>query len=457
MEIKAKYQYTHFIYPFVLEENKKISFITSMLKQEKTWDLKLHQQKQDDELYKFFLPYMRKFLFPTLFWSKEYVKQYKAMSNLKKSHILKKLSCTTFEYNLSNIKTGDFLDNKYDSINFDITSIKLICFEQGICFLDIKTKIEEGDELIDFNKILDFNHYFRNLTPRSASDLGDPSKLKGKNIDDIQNIVKFITSVIKGYETTDLDKIYYDKMFTYSYVCIDGWNKESDFSKLENDFYKFQYVIDSKNTALFNKDCETLKRDRYSRWQYSMFGFSRESGVVFVSDKDKYNITKMPYNFEKTYLYMLFLAFYQRISLINFSQDLIKKDKTMVQKLKKNFTNFTHFSWFGQITNSEHGMDIWKRWQTAFELPELFEEVQKEYIEYYDFVVASGQDKINVLLIMLYTVSVIFAGLQIITKMFNTTDIQIFVIATMIITALAYPAFAVMKWVKHKIEKYIDN
>ena len=69
-----------------------------------------------------------------------------------------------------------------------------------------------------------------------------------------------------------------------------------------------------------------------------MFGFSRESGVVFVSDKEKYDITRMPYNFEKRYLYMVLIALYQRISLINFSQNLMRQDKTAVKKLKKNLS-----------------------------------------------------------------------------------------------------------------------
>lgn len=457
MELKAKYHYTHFIYPFVIEENKNIAFLQSLLSKEKLWKFKIDEQKNDSELYNFFLPYMRKFLFPTLFWSKDYIKQFKGLSPLKKAYTLNKLSCSTFEYNLSSIKTGDILDEKYDQIHFDICSIQLVCFEQGNCFLDIKAEIDEGGRSIDFNKILDFNYFFRELTPRAVSSLDKVSNIKGKKIDDIQNIAKFIGSITKGYESNDLEKIYYDKMFTYSYVCIDGWNEDNDFSKFENEFYKYQYVINSKNSALFNKDCERLKQDRYSRWQYSMFGFSRESGVVLVSDKEKFNITKMPYDYEKKYLYMLLLAFYQRMSLINFSQDLLKKDKTKVKLLKKNFTEFTHFSWFSQITNSENGMDIWKRWQTAFELPELFEEVQKEYMEYYDYAVANGQEKMNVLVIMLYLVNIFFAGIQIILSKLNIENIQLIVILMMIISASMYPIFFLVRWIKHKLEVYIDN
>lgn len=97
---------------------------------------------------------------------------------------------------------------------------------------------------------------------------------------------------------------------------------------------------------------------------------------------------------------MVLIALYQRISLINFSQNLMRQDKTAVKKLKKNLTQFTNSSWFGQITNSEHGMDIWKLWQKAFGLPELYDEVHKEYLEYYDYVVSNNQSRISMILMI---------------------------------------------------------
>ena len=190
-----------------------------------------------------------------------------------------------------------------------------------------------------------------------------------------------------------------------------------------------------------------------------MYGFSKESGVVLVSDKEKYNITRMPYNFEKRYLYMLLLAFYQRISLINFSQDLVKKDKSMARTLTNKFTKFTHFSWFSQITNSEHGMDIWQNWIKAFELRELFDEVHKEYLEYYDFVRASGQDRFNVLLMLIYIVNIAFSGISLLTGLIDLNEhfLAPFVVLMMAIAMVSYPAYIIARWVKHKVENKLDN
>jgi hypothetical protein len=459
MSLSAKYQYSHFIYPFLVEKNKYTNFINNLLEQDKNWKLKIHEHKEDEETYNFFLPYMKKFLFPTLFWNSDYIKKYKSMSNSKKANILKKASCVTFEFNLDSIKTSTEAKKRYGVIDFDIISIKVICFEPGVCFLDIKTEVEDDNEYIDFDNILDFNNMFREVTPRNSSN--SKYNIKARGIDNINDIVIFIKSIISGYESNDLDKIYYDKMFTYSYVCIgkEEWNEDTNFEILKNDFYKFQYVVDSKSSAIFNTDCAKLDENTYSRWKYSMFGFSRESGVVLVSENEKYNITKMPHNFEKGYLYMLLLAFYQRMCLINFLQDILKKDKTMIPKLNSDLTKFTHFSWFSQITNSEHGMDIWKRWQKAFELPELYDEVHREYVEYYNTVVTSGQEKINILLIILYSASVVFAGFGIVVQLYDikNTWLEPLLMYSILLTALSYPIYTILRWLKHKLEKHFGG
>lgn len=449
MQIKAKYQYTHFLYPFVIEDGKYTDFIESILGKTKEWTLTIHQYKSDEESYDFFLPYMRKFLFPTLFWDKDYIKKFKKGGTFRKSLALSKLSCITFKYNLSRIKRGSITDNDGKLINFDISDIRIICFEGGICFIDFKTQIDDKSELINFDQILDFNHYFRNLTPRIRGNSSNRIVENSKSV----NIPKFIKEITSQFESKSFDKTYYDKMFTYSYVCVDDWEKEKDFENMKNDFYKFQYVMHSKSSAVFNKNCDKLNDNTYSRWQYSMFGFSRESGVVFVSDKEKYDITRMPYNFEKRYLYMLLIALYQRISLINFSQDLMKQDKTAVKKLKKKLTQFTNSSWFGQITNSEHGMDIWKIWQDSFGLPELYDEVHKEYLEYYDFVVSNGQSRISTILMLFYIINIIFSGIQMLTNVINLEDVQLYIIIAMVFCALSYPTYLIVSWIKHKLER----
>ena len=446
----CKYQYTHFIYPFVVDEKKYDKFLKKILEDNKNWSIKLHDQNGDYDVYSFFLPYIKKFLFQPLFWSNKEKKDFKKYDLKKQMSIVRNMRCITFDYNIKNIKVGNV--NTYDNeISFDISSIRLIIFEPGICFLDFKTEVSVYDKYIDFNDILDFNYIFKEITPRGDNKIKF-SKIRANKIDNIKSIADFIKKLTIGYETEDIDRIYYDRMFTYSYVCLDQseWEKPEDFAKVENDFYKLQYVQEGKSESLFNPECTKLMENRYSRWQYSMFGFSRQSGVVLVSEKEKYNITKLPHDFEKVYIYMVLLGLYQRISLLNFSQELLKSNQQKVKNMQHKLTKFVNFTWFSQITNSEHGTDLWKRWQQAFGLNELLDEVHKEYQEYYDEIVAERQNGINTVLMIIYIVSAIFAALAVFEDVIQIqgTWMEPFLYVSLIVAVISYPAYLVYKLIR---------
>ena len=208
MKLNAKYQYTHFIYPVVIEGKKYQDFIGSILMQDRNWKFKINNKKDDESLYNFFLPYMRKFLFPTIFWNDLDIKQFKKMSYKQKLSLIGKMSTVEFEYDLKYIKTGTISNRKYGKINFDISNIRLICFNTGICFIDIRAQIDENSEYIDFDKVLDFNYYFRSLTPRAINMIKNKNYIQGNNINRIEDIAIFINSIFAGYEASDIEKIF---------------------------------------------------------------------------------------------------------------------------------------------------------------------------------------------------------------------------------------------------------
>ncbi len=457
--VNVKYHYTHFIYPFVVDQKKYSKFLASIIKKEKEWKLKMHNVKEDERMYNFFLPYMRKFLFPTVYWSDRYKKHFKSYDTDTKASILKRTSCNTFEYDLNFLKNKVLNKRKDNIIDFDVTEIKLICFEPGICFFDIKAEIDEAEEVIDLDYIIDFNSIFREITPDNCNVKN--TDISVRSLDNINDIAIFIKSTIAGYESDSLENKYYDKLFTYTYVCLDekSWNKPEDIDKIRNNFYKLQYNMDTKNTSMFNHEYDKINENVYSRWEYSLFGFSRESGLIMASEKEKYNITYMPHTFEKNYFYMLLLAIYQRISLINLSQELISGDKTKANKLQGELTRFTRITWFSQITNSENGMDIWKKWQNAFELQDLYEEVHRQCREYYDMVSASVQDRISSILFIISIASVVLAGMQIVVPMLNIEKkwIETVVIALVLSIISVYPLYIILRWIKNKFQNRLGK
>ena len=99
MELKTKYQYTNFIYPYIVDETRYDKYILRLLK-DKNCKLKLFEKEKDLDIYNFFLPYIRNYLFPTFEFRNEKLKEFNNLSVENKVRILAKHSMVCFEYYL---------------------------------------------------------------------------------------------------------------------------------------------------------------------------------------------------------------------------------------------------------------------------------------------------------------------------------------------------------------------
>lgn len=453
MELKTVYQYTYFVYPFIIKKDKYKDFCGKILAASNEWGFNVHRLNQKEGTYEYFLPYVKKFLFPTLYWDDNKAAQFDASSFRKKVEIISNLSSVNFKYNLQ-IDSDTVHNFKGEGINAAINNIEMVCFNPGICFLIIKTSLD-SDTTLNLSDVLNFNYKFRTINPRYMKKKKTEGLfLKSSGFSKLEDFSVFIENLLSGFEDVHWDSVYFDKLFTYSFVTLDKeeWNENKKFDNIIDEFYKFQYVVPSDYGSAFSPGLKDLKKNTYSRWKYSIYGFTRESGVSLSSNVEEFNITKLPSYFENLYFYIFLLAFYQRIALLLFSQDLLTTENSKIESLKEELTKFTHFSWFSQITNSEHGMDLWKKWQKAFDLQTLFDEVQKEYTEYYDHIVARGQDRINLLLIVIFVVNAVFAGMALLInfKIIKAGNLiaETSTITLVIITILIYPIFGMAKYVK---------
>ena len=55
MELKTKYQYTYFIYPFAVKENKYQKYLLNLLKNDK-FNIKIFERQRNIKMYQYFLP-----------------------------------------------------------------------------------------------------------------------------------------------------------------------------------------------------------------------------------------------------------------------------------------------------------------------------------------------------------------------------------------------------------------
>ena len=307
MELKTKYQYTYFIYPFVIKESKYKKYILRMLK-DKNFNLKMFDKHKDEGMYKYFLPKMSNFLFSNFDFTKEKIEKLKELPDDTASAVLSKYPCVMFEYTLKRDVQGKTDSN---GIFFKIQKIELICFNTGICFLMMKTNIEGSTS---FSDVLNFNYKFRNINyGESLSNNYEKIYLQGDVFADSSKLTEFIENITGSrFEIMKLD-MDINTFFTYSYVCIDqqSWNEQKSFEDIKFNFIKFANFLSADNSV----DYENKEYESFSQWKYARFGFSKQGVTLFTSDANMKTYTITPDLFEKEYLYTYIRNLYKKIYL----------------------------------------------------------------------------------------------------------------------------------------------
>ena len=104
MELKTKYQYTYFIHPYIVDKSRYNKYILKLFK-DKRCKLKIFEKEKDMNIYNYFLPNFRNYIFPTFNLRGENLKEFKNLSDEAKSKIISKQTVACFNYNLAeNIK-----------------------------------------------------------------------------------------------------------------------------------------------------------------------------------------------------------------------------------------------------------------------------------------------------------------------------------------------------------------
>jgi len=371
MELKIKYQYTYFIKPFIIEEGKYEKYLLNMLNTKK-YKLKLFEKEKDLNLYSYFIPNVRNYFFPSFEFDNKKINELKTNNNDVNAKIISQFHCNIFEYILEE-KTQGKID-KDDGIFFTIENIEIICFDSGICFLLLKTRMESST---NFSDLLNFNYKFKDIK-------ADYNRLKEYNnikiqTDKFENMLElsnFIDSIIEVNEETDL---YNKRMFAFEYVCIDqeNWNREEDFKNIENDFIKYTNLLSNNNTISFNSKDFKDNFQEIKGFKFAKFGFTKQSASLITSNVDINNYTKLLYDFEHEYLYTLIIALYQRIYLKKIEEKLNSKNN--LESGIKNFYKYTNEIWYSEITNSLTGTMYYSKWKEIFESDKIYSNIKNKY------------------------------------------------------------------------------
>lgn len=359
MELKTKYQYSYFVLPYTIQNYKK--YILKLTK-DKKYSLKTFIAEKDLDIYNYFKPEIRDYIFPMFEMNKEKIDVLKKLEKDKKikSTILSNLSCAIFTYDLGENVQGKM--GKQNGIFFKIEEIEIICFNTGICFLCIKTHLEDSDK---FSDILNFNYKFREINSK-LSNLKDYENINIQT--DIFTDMQEISTLIEEITTKKENR----KPFVYSYTCIDSedWNSEDDFVKIQNEFLKNAYILPSSYSVDFNKKDKSIQK--IENLKYTKCAITKQAIAILTSNIDAKNYTKLPYTCENEYFYTTILALYQK-------EYLEKINKDVKQDTIKDITNLLKNVWETNITDDELGSTLYNKCIETFEIDKEYKKTQEKF------------------------------------------------------------------------------
>lgn len=145
MDMRVKYQYTYFIYPFVVEKNEYFKYIKSLLKNENC-KIDIFEKTKDLELYTHFLPEISEKMFPTFELSKRETCILKSGTIKAKEKIIKEMNCIQFEYMLNQDINQEITK---ESIYFYVDKIKIICFNTRNLLCSYKNKFKRFRKIFE--------------------------------------------------------------------------------------------------------------------------------------------------------------------------------------------------------------------------------------------------------------------------------------------------------------------
>lgn len=413
----TKYQYTYFIHPYIIDQTKYNKYILKLLKDRKC-SYKIFEKEKDLDIYNFFLPAVRSYLFPTFELRGEKLRDFNKLPPEDKCKVLVRDNVTHFNYDLAEDIQGKV--GTENGIFFKIEGIELICFNTGVCFFTMKTHLENTNKFFD---LLDFNYRFKGITSEFAS-LKDFENIKiqtdtFQDISDISELINQITGIStkpKGNESRE--ELINSQFYTYSYVCVEtsNWNEKTEFINIENDFLKFANVLPSNYTSDFNKANLEHNLHIIEKFKYAKTTVSNTSSNIMCSGIDTYNYTKLPYEYENQYFYMYVLSLYKRIFLMKLNNEFKAYDKII--KMKQKFIKFTKDIWDKAVTLDDTGSLYYKTVNKTLELDILYEEIQNKYeVIYKDLNIEKNNNYYSIIVILLIF-SLIFNTVNIIFLMY---------------------------------------
>ena len=367
---KIKYQYSYFILPYIVNEEKYSEYLNKLLKDSRI-NLKKYDKIKNLDIFSFFNKnFLEFFDYAEDITDLELREERKNWTDSLGKKLSKK-DLTIFDVDLSQNTQGKV--GEEEGIFFRIDKTNIVTTKTGVSFLVFKTIIDSDS----FQDLLNFNYRFREL----SSDVLEFKKYENiniqsdtfKEVSDLKNVITKLT----GLDIDELTKTTgIDKFYTFSYLCVDNlmWNEKTDFRELQTAFNKYSEVLPAAFNSEFsdtNTAIEVIEDLKYSK-----IGITNLSSNLFSSGLEIHNFTKIPIEYETTYLYIYIYTIFQKIFLEKVGRDIFIKER--YRKAIKDLKYFTKYFWGNTITAQDKGVLYIKKLKEVFDLNDKYNEIQNK-------------------------------------------------------------------------------
>ena len=366
MEIKTKYQFTYFIYPYIIGEKKYENYLYKILVNNK-FKIKKFEKEKDKEIYDYFLPKVRDNLFWTLGYNSLKVSKLQEFDKKMQAVLLSKYPCTIFEYNIKKDIQGK-AGKKEDGIFFNLVSAELICFKTGVSFLLVKTTLNKDSTLRD---LCNFNYKFRNINFSEKNSSADHIKIQADKLKDVKEIKAFIKEIIGNNKKTRDLNIDTEKFIVYSYACVgqEFWEDTNMRDLLMKEYNKFANVEKAETVVNSSVQAKIESKHNY------IYGVTNNGTVLITSDRNTAGYTEHPQKFENEQLYSYIYQLYKNIYLKKLNLEF----KNKFSRTKEKYINFVQEIMIQDVTNDALGAELNVVWEKVLRIKEHFTESKQKY------------------------------------------------------------------------------
>jgi len=378
---------------------------------ERTFSL---ENADDQDRTEYFLPYIRRFLFPSLFQTDKTGESSSARQ-----------SCWHFTFDLALLGSTEraglplTLTGRESKRNMSfaypllLEQIELLVFSYRVGFLVLHFQCA-GAGATYFDQ-MDSLNYLRTIAPL----------FRGFEIPELETKAgKFRMPQLLPYLLAEFDPatpapatpaavpehgplpvkpVYDDRMMVYAFSCLDC-------STALKEPAQCQALLEK--AAIINFDPRETKRPRdepitrdvavwlQQRWQ----GYSKDGGCLVVFDTDRFHARFLG-GYQGTYYFDIFLlAALQRVTLLSLFESFSDihtlitgsgASRKLLRKVRRDLLLFKNQCWFSQITNRERGLVLWKKWQRVFETRTLLTEVNEQSEELNNYLQSRYRERIE--------------------------------------------------------------